>query len=77
MVLGLFTCFGAAPAIKEKKPPPPSEEPNKKQAARDQEAATGEATEPKMQVDRAMVVKEKTTPIVMHQFPFHSRPGLL
>ncbi|KAG0529547.1 hypothetical protein BDA96_05G107900 [Sorghum bicolor] len=78
MVRGLCRCFGAPPAVEGKKPSPASKErPKKQQADRDQEGASGEASEPKMAVDRAMVVKEKTAPVAMHQFPFHSRPGLL
>ncbi|KAF8663559.1 hypothetical protein HU200_055371 [Digitaria exilis] len=86
MVLGLCSCFGAAPAAVAGKKPEPSqqfvagEEQKKQQAAGDKDGAAGEAEgEPKMAVDRSMVVREKTAPapVVMHQFPFHSRLGLL
>ncbi|OEL29320.1 hypothetical protein BAE44_0009663 [Dichanthelium oligosanthes] len=86
MVLGLCRCFGAAPATEGKKPAPGQqlvaggeEQKKQQQAAGDQEAAGGEAGEPKMAVDRSMVVKEKRAPApeAMHQFPFHSRPGLM
>ncbi|RCV37892.1 hypothetical protein SETIT_8G099400v2 [Setaria italica] len=87
MVLGLCRCFGAAPAATEGKKLAPArqlvaggEEQKQQQPAGDQVAAGAEAGEPKMAVDRSMVVKEKRTPappLVMHQFPFQSRPGLL
>ncbi|CAO2143927.1 unnamed protein product [Urochloa humidicola] len=87
MVLGLCICFGASPvAVAGKKPAPAAqqlvvggEEEKEMHATGDQDAAAGVAGEPKMAVDRSMVVKEKRTPapVVMHQFPFHSRPGLL
>ncbi|PAN42344.1 hypothetical protein PAHAL_8G107000 [Panicum hallii] len=88
MVLGLCSCFGVAPAAETGKKPASEqqlaaagdEEKKKHQAAGDQETAGGEAGGPKtMAVDRSMVVTDKRaqTPVVMHQFPFHSRPGLL
>jgi len=56
-------------------------EEKKEEATGNQGAAAGEAAgEPKtMAVDRSMVVKEKRAQasVVMHQLPFHSRPGLL
>ncbi|CAO2152222.1 unnamed protein product [Urochloa humidicola] len=87
MVLGLCSCFGASPvAVAGKKPAPAAqqlvvggEQEKKTHATGDLDAAAGEAGELKMAVDRSMVVKEKTTPppVVVHQFPFHSHPGLL
>ncbi|CAL4984805.1 unnamed protein product [Urochloa decumbens] len=80
MVLGLSSCFRAAPAAQEKEPAPAQrEEPKKQQAGGDQEAAGGETGEPKTAVDWSMVAKDekKRAPLVIHHFPFHSRPGLL
>jgi hypothetical protein len=88
MVLGLRKCFGAASAAAAGKKLPPAqqlvaggEDQKQQQAAGDQGAADGAETgDPKMVVDRSMVVKDKRTPappVVMHQFPFQSRPVLL
>ncbi|CAL4993830.1 unnamed protein product [Urochloa decumbens] len=80
MVLGLCSCFRAAPAAAEKKTAPAQrEEPKKQQEVGDQEAAGGETGDPKTAVDWTMVAKDenKRTPLVIYQFLFHSRPGLL
>jgi len=91
MVLRLCSCscFGAALAVEKGNKPAPAqqlaggEEQKEEEATGDQGAAAGEAAvgEPKttMAVDRSMVVKEKRAQaaVVMHQLPFHSRPGLL
>ena len=87
MILGLCrcSCFGAdALAVETGEKPTQlagGEEQKKEEATGNQGAAAGEAAgEPKtMAVDRSMVVKEKRAQasVVMHQLPFHSRPGLL
>ncbi|KAL6660601.1 hypothetical protein ACP70R_001636 [Stipagrostis hirtigluma subsp. patula] len=85
MVLGLCSCFGAGPATEKTATSPPRQlggESMVQKAVGDQEAH-GEAGERKMVVDQAEVVardqgkKEKRAPILVHHFPFHSRPGLL
>ncbi|RCV37895.1 hypothetical protein SETIT_8G099700v2 [Setaria italica] len=81
MVLELCSCFGAAPAAAAKKAASTQQligEVKKQQAVGDQEASGGEAGEPTA-VDRSMVAKEEErAPLVMvHQLPFHSRPGLM
>ena len=86
MVLRLCSCscFGAALAVeKGNKPAPTQQLAGGEEQKEEATAAAGEAAvgEPKttMAVDRSMVVKEKRAqaPVVMHQLPFHSRPGLL
>ncbi|CAN6371639.1 unnamed protein product [Urochloa humidicola] len=80
MVLGLCSCFRAAPGAAEKEQAPAQrEELKKQQAVGDHEEAGGETGEPRTAVDRTMVTKDekKRAPLVIQHFPFQSRPGLL
>ena len=83
--------FGAPPAAGTKMAAPPQEDGEgeqttvKQHAANDQGAAAGQvaAGERKQMGDEVGDVaklegkKKKGAPIVVHHFPFHSRPGLL
>ncbi|CAN6371638.1 unnamed protein product [Urochloa humidicola] len=84
MVLGLGRCFGVtvaavSPAAEKQSGVECPEVKRKQKVVREEEKKGGELGEVAAagRKERKKRDHQKDPPIVMHQFPFHSRPGLL